>query len=547
MGRGTNSNTIQFASWITAQRRWAMTGTPTQQTANQSGLRNILGLVKFLKHDFFAARLGGDQVWTDLIARSWNEGNLSSFFRLRMLLSLLMVRHTKADIQEVPAPKYLKSYTRMSPEELKSYNTLVSAAQMNIVTTSMEGKTSGWQDSLLNPRQTKHARKALDNIRLACCGGAHVLPRLEDRLWVETIQYLRMLHNLDDVKVAVVDNYLKRATTGELSSCMSCGLQLQTLFVVPCGCLICTEDIDSETSICPNCEQPFDVDDFQRLQPGLIYEWSLSLKEEALKRESEEALRRQLDEVHSFAQSGSAGNNNAGSGVVPPHLAQVVNERGDDPAPVAGENNGEPIDLINGNGNGNGAANGDGSPSRAARHRRMKNHTCTFSRAVADGKCLKCREEHFDCNFLLGGNRCSLCYKRAEDCPAGASKALLVTNKLLSLREKEIAGNRVFQRPLKAIIFSQFRLSLDYVGDRLIRRFGGACIAEYWGSTRSQELEKFAMSPSCFCMLLGKEGSHGLDLSFVTNIILLDEMYDRSLQEQGEYERIDAPYYIETC
>ena len=239
--------------------------------------------------------------------------------------------------------------------------------------------------------------------------------------------------------------------------------------------------------------------------------------------------------MHSFAQSGSAGYSNAGSGVVPPHLAQVVNERGGDPAPVAGEGNGEPIDLINGNGNGNGAANGDVSPSRAARCRRMKNHTCTFSRAVADGKCLKCREEHFDCNFLLGGNRCSLCYKRAEDCPAGASKALLVTNKLLSLREKEITGNRVFQRPLKTIIFSQFRLSLDYVGDRLIRRFGGACIAEYWGSTRSKELEKFATSPSCFCMLLGKEGSHGLDLSFVTNIILLDEMYDRSLQEQGEY------------
>ena len=515
MGRGSNSNTIQFASWITAQRRWAMTGTPTQQTANQSGLRNILGLVKFLKHDFFSARLGGDQVWNELIARTWNEGKLSSFFRLRMLLSLLMVRHTKADIQEVPEPKYIKSRTRMSIDELRSYNTLVSAAQMNIVTTSMEGKTSGWQDSLLNPRQTKHARKALENIRLACCGGAHVLPRLEDQLWVETIQYLRVLHGLDDVKVAIVDNYLKRATVGELSSCMCCGLQLQTLFVVPCGCLICTECIHNKTTTCPNCEKPFDVDDFQRLQPGLIYEWSLAINEEKEKRERDESLRRELTEVHSIAQGGLGANNDGGA---------------EQAAAVAGDNNAGPIDLINNNG----AANGEGSPNRALRNRHAKNHVCTFSRTVCDGKCGICREEHFDCNFLLDRNQCSLCFKKAEDCPPEASKALFVTNKLLSLREKEIAGRRAFQRPLKVIIFSQFRLSLDYVGDRLIRRFGGAAVAEYWGSTRSKELEKFISSPSCFCMLLGKEGSHGLDLSLVTNIILLDEMYDRSLQEQGK-------------
>lgn len=514
MGRGSNSNTIQFASWITAQRRWAMTGTPTQQTANQSGLRNILGLVKFLKHDFFSARLGGDQVWNELIARTWNEGKLSSFFRLRMLLSLLMVRHTKADIQEVPEPKYIKSRTFMSIEELRSYNTLVSAAQMNIVTTSMEGKTSGWQDSLLNPRQTKHARKALENIRLACCGGAHMLPRLEDQLWVETIQYLRVLHGLDDVKITIVDNYLKRATTGELSSCMCCGLQLQTLFVVPCGCLVCTECIHSKTATCPNCEKPFDVDDFQRLQPGLIYEWSLAIKEEKEKRERDESLRRELTEVHSSAQGGLGANDNTG-----PEPA----------AAFAGENNAGPIDLINNNG----AANGEGSPNRALRNRRAKNHVCTFSRTVCDGKCGICREEHFDCNFLLDRNQCSLCFKKAEDCPPEASKALFVTNKLLSLREKEIAGNRV-ARPLKVIIFSQFRLTLDYVGDRLIRRFGGSAVAEYWGSTRGKELEKFISSPSCFCMLLGKEGSHGLDLSFVTNIILLDEMYDKSLQEQGK-------------
>ena len=33
-------------------------------------------------------------------------------------------------------------------------------------------------------------------------------------------------------------------------------------------------------------------------------------------------------------------------------------------------------------------------------------------------------------------------------------------------------------------------------------------------------------------MLLSKDGSHGLDLSYVTNIIFLDEIYDKSLKHQ---------------
>ena len=39
----------------------------------------------------------------------------------------------------------------------------------------MDGKTSGWQDSLLNPRQSKHAIRALTNMRIACCGGTQVV------------------------------------------------------------------------------------------------------------------------------------------------------------------------------------------------------------------------------------------------------------------------------------------------------------------------------------------------------------------------------------
>eukprot|EP00957_Ditylum_brightwellii_P164711 12540775-Ditylum_brightwellii.AAC.1 len=149
----------------------------------------------------------------------------------------------------------------------------------------MEGKTSGWQDSLLNPRQGAHAQRALSNIRLSCSGGTSILPTLTEKFWEETIGFLKDIHNADDVKITVVNNFLHRVTTEQLSSCMCCGIQLQTLFVMPCADLVCTECINSKTTSCPVCCKPFDADDFQRLQPGLVYEWKWNLIDTEKERE----------------------------------------------------------------------------------------------------------------------------------------------------------------------------------------------------------------------------------------------------------------------
>ena len=51
---------------------------------------------------------------------------------------------------------------------------------MNLVLTSMKGKTSGEQDSLL--KNVKKAGEVLKNIRLACCGGQHIMPTLTQKV-----------------------------------------------------------------------------------------------------------------------------------------------------------------------------------------------------------------------------------------------------------------------------------------------------------------------------------------------------------------------------
>ncbi|KAL9186138.1 hypothetical protein ACHAXT_005376 [Thalassiosira profunda] len=511
MGKSSN-NLIQFTSWLAAQRHWAMTGTPTQQIAAQNGLKQLFYLANFCKHEFFNQRLGREKVWNRFIREGWRFGSLASFFRLKHILSYLMVRHTKADLVEIPPPVFREVPIALSQREITTYNTIVTSIRTNIITTSMEGRTSGWQDSLLNPRQSKHASLALTNLRTSCCGGLQILPIiLGRRHWNETLQMLREVHKLEDVQVKVVNDFIYRATSAELSSCHQCGVQLQSLFVIPCGHLVCSECIDSKTTSCPVCSEDFDADDFQRLQPGLDFQFNLALLEEKEAREKKQALRRVL-------------------------------------ADSTGPGGAIDLDELGGL-----EADENGASERQAR-RHKKGDACVYSSRLQDGKCTVCREEHFDCNFMNSEKQCEVCFKFAEDCPHYATKQKYVINKLLQLRSNDFADEgskscnvspmaaRVFarpgnkhsmHRPLKAIVFSQFRQTYEYFGDRLIRRFGGACVADYsYAKTRTEELQKFIHHPECFVMLLSKQGSVGLDLSFCTHIFFLDTIYDKSLAAQ---------------
>jgi SNF2 family DNA or RNA helicase len=116
----------------------------------------------------------------------------------------------------------------------------------------------------------------------------------------------------------------------------------------------------------------------------------------------------------------------------------------------------------------------------------------------------------------------------AEACPEDESKSFHLIERLLDLYRRPSGG-----RPLKVIVFSQFRAAVNVVGDRLLKRFGTGCVAEYFGKHRTQELHKFTYVRDCFCLLLTKDGAEGLDLSFVTNIMFLEEIYDKSLEDQA--------------
>lgn len=495
MGKDKENSTIQFASWISAERRWAMSGTPTKQSSAQIG--QLRGLMRFLQHDFFTPRLEGDIAWRNNIRRCWKDGHVAALFRLRSLLGFLMKRHTKLDIGELPPPRYRTQILPMSATEVATYNTLVSGIQSNILLTSMAGKTSGEQDSLLHRSQAKFARQALSNVRRVCVGWSRVIPTLSDKYWAEFIDLLQNHHQFEEETVNELRQFAHRTETEGLTRCHACEMQLSVLLVQPCcGGLICTECMDNDTASCYLCDDPFDIDDLQRLQPGFVLEWKSNLKHPKEIADTQE---------------------NSSAAIPPPALPERDLAMGDHLRPP---------DELRGT-----KKYGDG-------------HECRYDPVARDGHCFLCSKEHEPCNLTNKHSRCETCHRLAADCPEEESKSSYLVTKILELhrsqKDQDVGSQSPGEyqipdgpRPLKVIIFSQFRPALNVVGDRLLKRFGTASVAEYWGRFRTQELHRFVFERDCFCMLLGKDGSEGLDLSFVTHIYFLEEIWDKSLQDQA--------------
>ena len=189
---------------------------------------------------------------------------------------------------------------------------------------------------------------------------------------------------------------------------------------------------------------------------------------------------------------------------------------------------------------------GDEPLIRPPQQRRKKKkfgdgHVCEYNRYDADGKCIHCLVEHGSCNLLNTRSRCQICHRLAEGCPPEDSKSNYLIGRLLELYKKQAhnvssrscAKMNTGFRPLKVIVFSQFRASLNNTGHRLLRRFGSSCVAEYFGRHRQEELHKFTHDSECFCLLLTKDGSEGLDLSFTTHMFFFEEIFDKALERQA--------------
>eukprot|EP00903_Cladosiphon_okamuranus_P012127 g11378.t1 len=506
MGTSAVTSCGVVARLVEAERRWVMTGTPTPTTSADAALRNLSNLLILLREKEYTPE------WRRAVRGPFMANRPEGRTRLRRLLSELMIRHTKADLRTIPPPERESALLHMSQQETLAYDTIVSFVRSNLLLTSMEGKTSGWQDSLLNPTNTKYAMEALTNIRLSCCGGGTLIPVVKRHHHIETLDMLRDLHAVGAVDLRRIDNFINRATMGEVSSCQGCGEPLQLLHVTPCAHLVCVDCVDCVTNACRVCGSPYDIDDFQRIQPGFELKWMYNIREQ-------ERLHQQRRVAARLArQASTASKNQAASAPASPSSAPdvVVVQHPSPPQPM------QPTATTSAAGGGSGETGGSSSSSSSS----------PWSPSPGTG----------------GGGAAApdadeLYEEEGEELEMH-SKAFHTIGQLKSLRDRaKLDPRRGDYRPLKAIVFSQFLPVLNIVGDKFLREFGGypekgwqkkgeKCVAEFWGKNRARELERFRTDPECFVLLLGKKGAHGLDLSFVTHMFLMDQIWDRSLETQ---------------
>lgn len=191
--------------------------------------------------------------------------------------------------------------------------------------------------------------------------------------------------------------------------------------------------MDNTTITCYICGSEFDIDEFQVLQPGFELTWKSNLEEQK-------------------------GKNSPSQGTVAPSAV---------PAVPVGDDENMALDVIH-------------LPREVRRTRKYGDgHACEYSRLASDGICQLCLKEHELCNLINENSRCEVCLRIAEDCPEDESKSSYLVSKLLELHRAR--RNRTVDppdlgeffpkfdgpRPLKAIVFSQFRKkALNVIGDR---------------------------------------------------------------------------------
>ncbi|KAF1320466.1 F-box protein, partial [Globisporangium splendens] len=122
-----------------------------------------------------------------------------------------------------------------------------------------------------------------------------------------------------------------------------------------------------------------------------------------------------------------------------------------------------------------------------------------------------------------------------------ASKALYVVARVKELKQEyanayaEASNSRTYApRHLKAIVFSQFNEHIWSVKIAFAQQ--GIPTADFIGGVssvhRMKYLAEFRNDPKVNVLLLTEMGSHGLDLSFVTHMFLMEEIWDKSLEKQ---------------
>ncbi|KAF8821999.1 SWI2/SNF2-containing protein, partial [Cardiosporidium cionae] len=288
-----DTNYVRLSREILAEKRWVMTGTPTDRQSISFGLQFMGGLLEFLKHPSTFPFLSSDIALVGLtpyksIATTLKDyGDSAMIYRLFCLLDSLLVRHSKWRCENLPVLDGPKIF-QISPTkaEMDVYNDLVQLTQRNLYCTYYSRENL---DSLLHPNQREQAMAVLWNLRFSCAFVAKPNLYIMEKWIEETIQMLTNRH-------AIFLNINRKGRF--LVKCDMCSHTVRFPLLIPCKSLhlLCTECLfpkplratwhrRSPLEMCPLCSphSPINGDFFDRLQPPVEhftdFEWPYTSKE----------------------------------------------------------------------------------------------------------------------------------------------------------------------------------------------------------------------------------------------------------------------------
>ena len=280
------TNKLQMACALRADRRWIMTGTPTPNSVS-SGVANLQPLLAFLHCEPYGSQM---KVWNEAILRPLEQKSIAGLFRLRNLLSRIMIRATKSEIKTLPQLKTSVKKISFTKGHARSYNELVAVILRNLL-------LADWNDpdhieSLLSPKNSKWAREMLENVRMSCCIAGNCELEATEADIRETLILLADRNGYERVEDHVLippfladDHALKKVENGlrHGGHCGKCEEWARLLLVTPCAHLLCLECIAGSKTNCtmPNCGKAYKMQsetDKRRLKDNPLPKWPVPVE-----------------------------------------------------------------------------------------------------------------------------------------------------------------------------------------------------------------------------------------------------------------------------
>eukprot|EP00730_Choanoeca_flexa_P019084 TRINITY_DN9307_c0_g1_i1.p1 TRINITY_DN9307_c0_g1~~TRINITY_DN9307_c0_g1_i1.p1 ORF type:complete len:1313 (+),score=287.49 TRINITY_DN9307_c0_g1_i1:212-3940(+) len=572
MGKGSRTNARQAVQVLLTERLWVVSGTPTPEMLSSSGLKYIKKLMEIVKEPPFSEPNTRNMFMSLMLYPFERHLATDAIWRLVIMLKRVMIRHSKREAMKgVPLPICEVVLLSQQAAEKRSYNSVLSFIRANIVLTTMKGnEESAKQDSVLE--SPKELRNAMTNMRVLCTGKWTFTLLIDQNAVEETLAMMESFA-IETARIQDFNNYVQelRADKREFP-CRKCGIFVLALIVLPCcGRLTCYECIGEEK--CPFGCDNFDIDDMQRLQPGLFLDNiaidnSLGdIHELGHLRECTESYASALADARrksSAVQDWALLDMRQNRSLVQGRGQQLNGENGTPASATSMDTAPAPAPAVATTS----LAAEPREPTPLEAENALINNSKTAHLALELSHLLMPLEEElkrrvrWDHSTMLvnqPSNKNSQAAKAAvkpkrarfaddvvdttapnvsEDRSEVVEQMLEMTaqDDKLPPRDRWKWMTKVLKSKeptFKAIIYSSSRQVLQDVQFRLDGYYGEKAVAAYYSNQKdSNDITRFRNNTSCIFLLLSTEGAVGLDLHFVTNIFILEEPIDKSLEAQ---------------